>query len=138
MLRGRSDVKKVKAPVRSKDGHSMLVQFELTGNADTADGRVQPVLNAVAAVQRAHSGFLVAEFGDASANHALSETTGKDFSKAERLSVPLTFLILLLAFGAFVGAGIPVLLALSAVLASLGVWSFSSATSHTQRRRRFR
>ena len=130
MLRARSDVKKVKAPVRSKDGHSMLVQFELTGNADTADGRVQPVLNAVAAVQRAHSGFLVAEFGDASANHALNETTGKDFSKAERLSVPLTFLILLLAFGAFVAAGIPVLLALSAVLASLGISSLVSHVAH--------
>jgi uncharacterized membrane protein YdfJ with MMPL/SSD domain len=130
MLRARSDVKKVKAPVGSKDGHSMLVQFELKGNGDTADGRVQPVLNAVAAVQRAHSGFLVAEFGDASANHALNETTGKDFSKAERLSVPLTFLILLLAFGAFVAAGIPVLLALSAVLASLGISSLVSHVAH--------
>jgi uncharacterized membrane protein YdfJ with MMPL/SSD domain len=130
MLRARGDVKDVKAPASSKDGRSRLVQFELKGNGDTADGRVQPVLNAVAAVQRAHPGFLVAEFGDASANHALNETIGKDFSKAERLSIPLTFLILLLAFGAFVAAGIPVLLALSAVLASLGVSSLVSHVAH--------
>ena len=38
-----------------------------------------------------------------------------------KLSVPITFLILLVAFGAFVAAGIPVLLAFSAVLASGGL-----------------
>ena len=41
--------------------------------------------------------------------------------------MPITFLILLFAFGAFVAAGMPVLLAFSAVLASLGL---SSAASH--------
>ena len=43
MLRGRRDVKNVKAPVRSHDGRSLLVSFELRGNGDTADTRVQPV-----------------------------------------------------------------------------------------------
>ena len=41
--------------------------------------------------------------------------------------MPVTFLILLLAFGAFVAAGVPVLLAFSAVLAALGL---SAAASH--------
>ena len=41
--------------------------------------------------------------------------------------MPLTFLILLLAFGAFVAAGLPVLLAFSAVLAAIGL---SEASSH--------
>ena len=36
--------------------------------------------------------------------------------KAEKLSLPITFLVLLVAFGAFVAAGLPVLLAFSAVL----------------------
>ena len=73
MLRSRHDVKKVKAPVRSKDGRSLLVQFDLSGDGDTADARVQPVLDAVAGVQRAHPQFTVAEFGSASANHALND-----------------------------------------------------------------
>jgi len=60
-----------------------------------------------------------AEFGGASADHALNGTIGKDFTRAENMSFPLTFAILLLAFGAFVAAGVPVLLAFSAVLASL-------------------
>ncbi len=130
MLRARRDVKKVQAPVRSNDGRSRLIAFELRGNGDTADTRVQPVLDAVAAAQRAHPGFTIEEFGAASANHALNATIGKDFSRAETLSLPLTFLILLVAFGAFVAAGVPVLLAFSAVLASLGLSSLVSHVAH--------
>ncbi len=130
MLRARRDVKKVQAPVRSADGRSELVSFEIRGNGDTADQRVQPVLDAVAGVQRAHPGFRVRELGDASANRALSATIGKDFSRAEKLSLPLTFAVLLLAFGAFVAAGVPVLLAFSAVLASLGLSSLVSHLAH--------
>jgi RND superfamily putative drug exporter len=55
------------------------------------------VLDRVAALQRAHPSFTVAEFGFASANHVLNDTLGKDFQKAETLSLPITFLILLLA-----------------------------------------
>ncbi len=130
MLRDRTDVKKVKSPVRSADGRSELVSFEIRGNGDTADQRVQPVLDAVARVQRAHPAFTVAELGDASANRALNATIGKDFSRAEKLSIPLTFAILLLAFGAFVAAGVPVLLAFSAVLAALGLSSLVSHLAH--------
>jgi putative drug exporter of the RND superfamily len=39
----------------SHDGHSMLVTFDMTGDADTAAARVQPVLDAVAAVQKTNS-----------------------------------------------------------------------------------
>ena len=130
MLRDRTDVKKVKAPVRSADGRAALVSFEIRGDGDTADQRVQPVLDAVARVQRAHPAFTVAELGDASANRALNATIGKDFSRAEKLSIPLTFAILLLAFGAFVAAGVPVLLAFSAVLAALGLSSLVSHLAH--------
>jgi uncharacterized membrane protein YdfJ with MMPL/SSD domain len=130
MLRSRADVKKVKSPVGSKDGRARLIAFEIRGNGDTADKRVQPVLDAVAAAQRAHPGFTIEELGDASANRALNATIGKDFSRAEKLSLPLTFLILLVAFGAFVAAGVPVLLAFSAVLASLGLSSLVSHVAH--------
>jgi putative drug exporter of the RND superfamily len=47
----------------SEDGHSALVQFDIKGKSDTAGDRVQPVLDAVAGLQRAAPGFTVAEFG---------------------------------------------------------------------------
>jgi uncharacterized membrane protein YdfJ with MMPL/SSD domain len=111
----------------SRDRHSALVQFDLSGSPETAEDRVQPVLDRVAQVQRAAPGYTITEFGEASARRALKSTMNNDFSHAEGLSLPVTFLVLLLAFGAFVAAGVPVLLAFSAVLGSLGL---ASALSH--------
>ncbi|HTU78504.1 MAG TPA: MMPL family transporter [Solirubrobacteraceae bacterium] len=126
-------VEDVRSPLRtgergqiSKDRHSALVQFSIRGSSRTAEDRVQPVLDAVALVQRRSPGFTVAEFGEASADRALSQVNGQGFARAEKLSVPITFMIMLAAFGAFVAAGIPVLLAFSAVLAAVGLAALAS------------
>ena len=87
-------------------------------------------MDAVSALQEQSPGYTVAEFGFASASHELNDTIGKDFQKAEKLSVPITFVILLIAFGAFVAAGVPVLLAFSAVLGSIGLAELSSHVMH--------
>jgi uncharacterized membrane protein YdfJ with MMPL/SSD domain len=110
----------------SKDQHAQLIGFDMKGDLDTAEKRVQPLLDAVAGLEKASPGFTVAEFGFASATHELAKTVDQDFKQAEKLSVPVTFLILLIAFGAFVAAGVPVLLAFSAVLGSVGLLALSS------------
>jgi putative drug exporter of the RND superfamily len=114
----------------SKDRRAQLIEFDMKGELDSADTRVQPLLNAVAGLQKASPGFTIDEFGFASAKHELSKTIDKDFQQAEKLSVPITFLILLFAFGAFVAAGVPVLLAFSAVLASVGLSALASHVFH--------
>jgi putative drug exporter of the RND superfamily len=134
-LRTMPEVRNLRSPLGhaaqiSHDGHSALVQFDLRGSPETAEDRVQPVLQEVAGLQQAAPGFAVAEFGDASARHELRQTTNEDFTHAESLSLPITFLVLLLAFGAFVAAGIPVLLAFSAVLGSLGISAMLSHLFH--------
>ena len=42
----------------SKDGHSALVEFRIRGEKDEAADKIDPVLDAVAAAQRAHPGFI--------------------------------------------------------------------------------
>ena len=110
----------------SKDGHSALVQFDVRGDPEDASDKIAPVLAVVDDVQLAHPGFVVAEFGPASADHSLSERFGADMRHAEFTSVPLTLAILVLAFGSLVAAGLPVLLALSAVLAATGLNALAS------------
>jgi len=107
----------------SRDGHSVLIQFDVRGDPNTAKDRIKPILDAVAGVQRGNLEITVREVGNASANYEIGKTFNKDFANAERLTIPLTLLILLAAFGALVAAGLPVLLAFSAVLASLGLYS---------------
>ena len=124
--RVRSPLEPANAGQISKDRRSALVQFEIRGDVDKADTKVQPVLDAVARVQQRHPGFTVAEFGDASATHELNNTLSKDFKRAEYSSLPVTLIILLVAFGALVAAGLPVLLAFSGVLATIGLSALAS------------
>ena len=105
----------------SRDGRSALVRFHVAGDEDQAKQRVGAALDTVAAAQRAHAGLRVEEFGDASANKALSKAFEDDFRKAEVTSLPITLLILIVAFGALVAAGVPLLLAISAVAATIGL-----------------
>ena len=107
--------------LRSADGRSVLVTFTLAGDSNEAQKNVDGPLAAVRAVQQAHPQFRVEEFGAASAAKALLSAYTSDFNRAEHTSLPLTLLILLLAFGALVAAGVPLLLGFTAVLAALGL-----------------
>jgi uncharacterized membrane protein YdfJ with MMPL/SSD domain len=110
----------------SPDGRSALVDFKVQGDDTQIDQHVEASLATVAALQKSHPELRVEQFGDASVSKALDETQGKDFQRAEKLSLPITLLILLVAFGAIVAAGIPVLLAMSAVAGTLGLVSLVS------------
>ncbi|MGV9277772.1 MMPL family transporter [Streptomyces griseosporeus] len=106
----------------SKDGRSALVQFDMRGASDTAGERVQPVLDAVAAVQKEHAGTLrIEEIGGASMMKTFDDAFGDDFQKAEFSAVPVALGILLIAFGALVAALLPVLLAITAIMATMGL-----------------
>jgi uncharacterized membrane protein YdfJ with MMPL/SSD domain len=123
-------VRNVRLGAVSKDGHLALVGFKIRGDSNTADARVQPALDATARLAKANPGFTIAEVGDASISKAMNTVVSEGLSKAEKLSLPITFAILLLAFGAFLAAGIPVLLAFTAVLAALGLTHLSSSFIH--------
>jgi putative drug exporter of the RND superfamily len=121
-------VSRVGTAVRSSDGRSAVVPVLLdvdgktgTPAEDLADTRVPSVLAATAAVAKAHPDLKVAQVGEASLDHAINATVGDDFKKAETLSLPITLAILLLTFGALFAAGVPLLLALSAVGTAIGL-----------------
>jgi RND superfamily putative drug exporter len=111
----------------SRDSRSALVEFEIRGPADEAAEKIAPVLAQIEAAQKAHPQLYVGEFGVASAVDAIATTVEEDLGKAGMLSLPITLVILVLAFGALVAAGIPLLLALTAVFATFGV---VAGTSH--------
>lgn len=114
----------------SKDGRSALVTFQITGDPETAADRVGPALAATAAVQRAHPALLIGEVGDGSASKAINKRVAEDFQRAEFTSLPVTLLILVLAFGSVVAATIPLLLGITAVGASLGLTALLSHQLH--------
>jgi RND superfamily putative drug exporter len=110
----------------SADRHSALVEFEIPGDEEAAEAKVDASLAAVAAVDRRHPDTRVEQFGMASANKALEKVFSDDLAKAETTSLPVTLILLVLAFGALVAALVPLLLAFSAVLATTGLLALPS------------
>jgi RND superfamily putative drug exporter len=108
------------------DGRSVLVQFDIRGDKDNAVDKIAPVLSSVADAQRAHPGFVIGEFGDASAEKEVENAYADDLGRAGTLSLPITLIILVFAFGSLVAAGIPLLLGLTAVIATFGLMALPS------------
>jgi RND superfamily putative drug exporter len=120
------EVTHVRATRFATDGHSALVELDIRGDKDEAVDKIQPVLDRVAAAQRAHPGFSIGEFGDASAQKGVETAYGNDLGEAGLLSLPITLIILVVTFGALMAAGIPLLLALTAVFATFGLIALPS------------
>jgi putative drug exporter of the RND superfamily len=102
----------------SANGRDALIRFNL---ADGPDSQVNTVLAAVARAQVASPGFRMTETGDASGQLALNNDIGSSFSHAEWTAVPLAIGVLLVVFGALMAAVLPVLLALTAFIGSIGL-----------------
>lgn len=110
-------VTQVGGPLTSPDGAAVLVPIEL----DSEDVDVAPLLAATGAVQAAHPDLVLQQAGDVSIGEAINERVGEDLHSAELISVPITLVLMLLAFGALIAAGLPVLLAATSVAATIGI-----------------
>ncbi len=115
----------VPAAPTSKDGHSVLVSFEIPGDYVNDRATLKPVVDqtlaATEAAQAAHPDFNVEQFGDASSEDAFQKVFDSDLKKAGLSSLPLTLVILLVAFGSLLAAGVPLILAITGVLATMGL-----------------
>lgn len=98
-------------------GRDALLELTLLGSPQHS---VVGVQRAVGAVARANPSLRLFEVGDGTIDRATNASTGSDFRRAELFAVPLTLLILVLAFGALVAACVPLLLGLTSVAAAIG------------------
>ncbi len=130
---GMPQVKRVYSPLTrghsdlvSADRHSALVSVNLrTTDLDKAKTLDAPVEKAIIAAETRHPGFAIEELG-VNAETQLDGAIKSDFKKAGLFSVPITLIVLLVAFGALVAAGLPLLLALTAVFGTMGLLALPS------------
>ena len=85
-----------------------------------------PVGPAIAELQAAHPEFRIHGLSGMLANQQISEIVNSDLDGSLRITIPLTFLILLIAFGAIAAAIVPLILAVTALLAAFGVLALYS------------
>ncbi len=99
--------------------------FEIPGDYVEDSARLKPIvqqtLDVSAAAKRAHPDFNIEQFGDASSEDAFMEVFTSDLKKSGMTSIPMTLIILFAAFGTMLLAGMPVLLALTAIAATMGL-----------------
>jgi uncharacterized membrane protein YdfJ with MMPL/SSD domain len=122
----RSPLHPAHADQVSRDRHSAIVRFDVRGDPDTASDRVAPVVAAVDGARVDHPGVFIGGYGDATAEKEVNDQFNSDLGHAGLLSLPVTIVILIVAFGALVAAGIPLLLGLTAVLATMGLLAIPS------------
>src|SRR5256885_14914320 len=103
----------------SNDRTTAMVTFDVKGKYDDATKKIDPIEAAVAKVAADHPGFYVGEAGAISSGKALDKMFVDQLKLAGERSIPITIIVLLLVFGALVAVGIPLLLALSSVAATV-------------------
>jgi RND superfamily putative drug exporter len=116
-MRGLDGVATVSAPQWSPDGTALLVAIQLAKDHEDA----APLVAATASVQSQYPDLDIREAGDLTVDDAINNQVADDLSSAETLSLPLTLILMLVAFGALIAAGLPVLLAATSVAATVGM-----------------
>ena len=116
-------VDSVAEPAWSPDGSMLLVEVLLASDTDD----VAALQQVTADVADAHPDLRVTQAGGVSLDAAINDRVAEDLGRAEVFTVPVTLGLMLLAFGALIAAGIPVLLAATSVAATIGI---SAPLSH--------
>jgi RND superfamily putative drug exporter len=94
------------------------------------EGEAADIAESLAATERLagkHGELTIGQFGNASMGAEFDEALGADFQRAEIFSIPVTLVILLLAFGAVVAAGVPLVLGLGSVAVAMGLTALISS-----------
>ncbi|TML94964.1 MAG: MMPL family transporter [Actinobacteria bacterium] len=132
-VKGNAAIKNIKSPLDganpdqiSKDRRTAMVTWEMKGKYDHAKTKIDAVEAAVTKAGDRHPGFYVGEAGAVSSSKALDKMFADQLKTAGERSIPITIIVLLLVFGALVAVGVPLLLALSGVLATIGLVALPS------------
>ena len=114
-------------PELSADGgRTALVVARLRGDPGDAGDHVAPLERTVAGLRAAHPGVSLRQAGAGTGENEVMDLLEEDLGKAGMLSLPVTVVVLLLAFGAVVAAFVPLLLGLTSVAAAMGAFGVVS------------
>src|SRR3954468_1064459 len=110
----------------SGDGHAAMVQWDMKGDQDAARDKIDAILANTKGVAARHPGFTIGEAGSISSGKALEKLFTEQLGLAGERSIPITIAVLLLVLGALVAVGVPLLLALTGVAATIGLLAIPS------------
>ncbi|MGH2465123.1 MAG: MMPL family transporter, partial [Candidatus Limnocylindrales bacterium] len=103
------------------DGAGVIVNARILGSSTERETRAQAVGATITSVQTAFPAFAIHAVSNTLTNDQIGDVVNADLDGSLRISLPATFVILVLAFGAVVAAFVPLFLAITALLAAFGL-----------------
>ncbi|MEU6162627.1 MMPL family transporter [Streptomyces tanashiensis] len=125
-MRRLPEVLAVAEPVPDAEHTALRVDITMKGAEFDGKKHVDALLGQTAAVRAAHRGLLVEEVGSPSIGKGVDKLRGDDLSRTEVIALPVTLITLLIVFGSVVMAVVPLLLALSSIVAAVGLSMIAS------------
>ncbi|MFE0174017.1 MMPL family transporter [Streptomyces sp. NPDC059002] len=125
-MKALPEVASVAAPVRSADGRVLRVPVELNGSEQDDQKNVPPLQAQTEAAAKAHPDLVIEETGDASVSKGVDDQRNKDLKFSEAITLPITLITLAVVFGSVVMVGVPLLLALTSIMATMGLAMLAS------------
>ncbi len=105
----------------SPDRTAIRIVATIPGESEERDQRLEPARAFVDQLRSDYPAYRIHALNNTLANDDISELVNRDLDASLQITIPLTFAILLVAFGAVVAAVIPLVLAMTALLAAFGV-----------------
>ncbi|WP_329619583.1 MMPL family transporter [Streptomyces sp. NBC_01255] len=126
-MRQLPEVLSVADPVADARRTALRVDVTMKGAEFEGKQHVDALLAQTAEVQAAHPRLSVEEVGSPSIGKGVDKLRGDDLARTEVIALPVTLVTLLIVFGSVVMAVVPLLLALSSIVAAVGL---SMVASH--------
>jgi RND superfamily putative drug exporter len=105
----------------SADGSTVRIVGRINGGSDRVTPLVAPIKPIVDATRSANPSFRIHIISSTFINDDINNLISQGLDESLRITIPLTFLILLVAFGAIVAAVVPLILAITSLLAAFGI-----------------
>ncbi|OPC78081.1 hypothetical protein B4N89_38395 [Embleya scabrispora] len=125
-MRRLPEVSSVGAPVRSADGRAVRVDITMKGEEQEGKKHVDPLLAQTPKVRAEHPSLRIAESGGPSISKDVQGQRGDDLAKTEMIALPITLITLFIVFRSAAMAAVPLVLALSAIAAAVGLSMLAS------------
>ena len=109
------------AGLLAPDGAGVIVSARILGSTTQRETRAQAIATTISAAQSDFPAFAIHAVSNTLTNDQIGSVVNADLDGSLRISLPATFLILVLAFGAVVAAFVPLFLAVTALLAAFGL-----------------
>ena len=105
----------------SPDGTTVRIAARVPGDGDVLVQRLVPVPALVDELKAEYPDYGIHPLNNTMTNDEIQELITGGLDESLRITIPLTFLILLIAFGAVVAAVIPLVMAVTSLLAAFGI-----------------